>query len=153
MREFRVVIKEGLDTYIVDRDHASDYYDYYISREKRVRHFTKDPDKREKWYFIRTEPGMIHKDYDEIGELRAQSLIQNPIITIKKNGIGLVQVVGQEGYAERVIAYGKNGNLLFDEIQIEFEIDPEMYIPIIEQELHPEKIINKGLFDYVSDYL
>jgi hypothetical protein len=148
-KEFRVVVADAAKLK-PDSTRAADFEDYYISREMRVRHFTKHPVKAGKWYTISTEPGMIVKNYVDIDEKSAHKLLKDAILTIKKKGVGHIYVDGVEGYAERVTASKPGvGSSIVDEVQIEFECGMDK-LEMIRKKLRPVKMIEIGLFDYVS---
>lgn len=148
-KEFRVVVSD-MAKLKPDPARAADFEDHYLSRERRVRHFTKHPLKAGKWYTISTEPGMVVKNYVDIDEKSAQKLLKDAILIIKKKGVGHLYVSGIEGYAERVTASkpGMNSPIV-DEVQIEFECGMDK-LEMIKKRLKPLKLIEVGLFDYVS---
>lgn len=147
--EFRVVVN-NVKKYAPNPERAANFIDYYLSRNRRVRHFTKHPTKAKKWFLITSQPGMIVKKHEAISVREAQKLISSPILILRKRGIGHIQISGIEGYAERVIAFRGNSPTSFlDEVQVEFEVSPK-YIQTVVDKLNPVKIIKVGLFDYVT---
>jgi hypothetical protein len=148
-KEFRIVVADVL-ALKPDPSRAADFEDHYLSRETRIRHFTKHPAKAGKWYTIATEPGMIVKDYKETDEKSAKNLLKDAILIIKKKGIGHFNAETVDGYAERVMAYRPGeDNPFLDEVQIEFECGMDK-LKMVREKLRPVKVIEQGLFDYVS---
>lgn len=148
-KEFRAVVN-NIQKYTPNPKRAANYIDYYLSRNQRVRHFTKHPIKAKKWFLITSQPGMIVKKQEEISVREAKKLISTPILILRKRGIGHIQISGIEGYAERVIAFrGNSPKSFLDEVQVEFEVSPK-YIKTVVGKLNPLRIIKVGLFDYIT---
>ena len=151
MKEFRFVIsKETLDNLKIDSSGAKDFIDYYIERNKRVRHSLGKPGKEE-FALISGEPGMTFKRKIAISRQEAEILMKQAKIIVKKQGIGHIHVSGIEGYCEKVAAINaETEKIILEEVQIEFEQSQDK-IKILEREIKPSGVINKGLYDYISE--
>jgi hypothetical protein len=150
-KEFRVVV-DNIRKYTPNPTRAANFTDYYLSRNQRVRHFTKciDITKANKWFLITSKPGMRVKKHEEINVKEAKKLIISPILILRKRGVGHLVVDEIEGYAERVIALmGKSKKPFLDEVQIEFEVSLNLIEKVVSK-LKPLKVIKVGLFDYVT---
>ncbi len=151
LKEFRFVVnKETLDKLKIDASRAVDFVDYYIQRNKRVRHLlSREGDKE--FVLIASEPGMIVKRKMDIKKDEAERLMKETEIIVKKQGIGHLIISNIEGYCEKVTAIkAETEEIIFDEIQIEFEQDQDK-IPVLKREIKPLAIVNKGLYDYISE--
>ena len=149
--EFRFVVEmsklEQLNPNLSD---VSDFIDYYLARNKRVRHFIKDRKNAGKYFLISSEPGMITKQKKEISKEDAEQIIRKAILIVKKKGAGRIWIEGIEGYSEIVSAFkpGEKKHFL-EELHVEFETD-QKEIPKLEKSMKPIKIIRVGLFDYLT---
>jgi len=152
MKEFRFVVNEEiLKKLNIDSSKAKDFIDYYLARNKRVRHFLPSESRKEEFLLIVAEPGMTIKRKVKIGSEEAKNLISEAELIVKKKGIGHLKANGTEGYAERVSAF-KAGERepIFEEIQIEFEVGEDK-MKNLEKAIKPLSIIKKGIFDYISE--
>ena len=151
LKEFRFVLsKETLGKLKIDSKRAKDFNDYYLLRNKRVRHFLATRGNKEEFVLIVSEPGRIVKRKISIDKKEANELMKQAELIIKKNGIGHFVVEGYEGYIEVVSAFESGNKKPFvDEIQVEFELDSDK-IPILKKILKPSKIIEEGMYDYMS---
>lgn len=149
--EFRFVVKD-ITKLNPQLEKAVDFTDYYLARDKRVRTFLKDYKGREgKFFFMTSEPGSIYKKSEEISKNVAQALIEHSVLVVTKKGVGHITSEGIEGYSEKISAFkpGKSKPFI-DEVQIEFEADKKL-IPQLKKAIKPAKIIETGLFDYLTE--
>ena len=76
--------------------------------------------------------------------------INNVELIVKKTGIGSILIDGKEGYIERVqVEHVRSKKLILDEVHIEFEL-PYKDISILRQKINPIRVIEVGLYDYIS---
>ena len=154
--EFRFIIdKKILETLPVDTRKSYTTIDYYIDRMKRIRwHLTGDyKHNKNTFYVINSLPGAKNKDEMEISEEKAKELAtaKNIIYLVRKTGIGEIEINGVRGIVEHVVVESiKNTQEILNEIHIEFETSKND-IEKIKQQIKPLKIINVGLFDYISE--
>ena len=149
-KEFKFVIAdiEILKKFNLDKIRAKDTTDYYISRIKRVRRYFQTNNEQEHFVLIVAEPGSRIKKNKAITKKEAIELVKSANLVVEKKGIGHIQVLDTEGYAEHVkIFKDKSKEAFIDEIQIEFEESDKLIVPL-RRELSPIKVIQKGIFDY-----
>jgi hypothetical protein len=151
--EFRFVVKDLdiLKKFNLNSSRARDMTDYYIFRDKRVRHYFKTKNEQEHFVLITAEPGSRIKKNKAITKREANELVKGRILVVEKKGIGHINVLDVEGYAEKIRMFAGNSKGAFiDEIQIEFE-ESNKIIPALTRELEPLKVIRTGIFDYAQN--
>jgi hypothetical protein len=145
--ETRFVIEESVieGRTLIDGDSmpiGETYTDYYLTREKRIRHFVD----RNKRFLIESIPGSIDKDGYLIRKRIAEDMIDHSTaLVIEKRGVGAFEFIeGVKGYVEYVHCNGTK------ELHIEFEFDDPIILQKLEKTLKPKKVFRKGLFDYFT---
>jgi len=150
-REVRFVLKD-VKRLKVDDKKKSNWVDYYLDRQTRLRKFD-DVSEHEGVFIIKSEPGSVKKDIQEIDQSTFESYLKGRKVElyISKRGVGVTGYNNIEnGYVEKVIAR-TNKKVIFDEYQIEFEgLTSKKELEKLVNFYNPLKIFQMGLYDYAE---